>query len=160
MVTTVTLSWALAATVVPACVPRARGVDVTSQTAVTSLLSSWRVFAVPATEVHTHTHTREHAVPSPSPPAQVPGVRSALRDTSGTRRCPAGAACPASATATSTCTTPGRATPRRAPASGACTTPRATPASTARPVTTATLPRRAAGVSVPSVPGCSFSLKE
>lgn len=78
---------------------------------------------------------------------QVPGVMSVRPATSGTLRWPVGAACPASATATSTCTTQGRVTPGQAPVSSACTTLRATRVSTASWVTTATLPLRAAGVS-------------
>lgn len=78
---------------------------------------------------------------------QVPGVMSVRLATSGTLRCPVGAACPASATATSTCTTRGRVTLRQAPVSSACTTLRATRVSTASWVTMATLPLRAAGVS-------------
>lgn len=48
-----TQSWVQAATVVPARVPKAREVDATSPTAVTSWISSWCVCAVPATEVQT-----------------------------------------------------------------------------------------------------------
>lgn len=78
---------------------------------------------------------------------QVPGVMSALPVISGTLWCSVGAARPASATTTSTCTTRGHATLKRAPVSGACTTLRATRVSTANWVTTATLPLRAAVVS-------------
>lgn len=78
---------------------------------------------------------------------QVPGVMSALPVISGTLWRSVGAARPASATTTSTCTTRGHATLRRAPVSSACTTLRATRVSTANWVTTATLPLRAAGVS-------------
>lgn len=79
---------------------------------------------------------------------QAPGATSALRVTSGTLWCPGAAACPASATTTSTCTIPSHVMSRRVPVSGACTTPRAMRASTAKPVTTATLSLKAVGVSM------------
>lgn len=79
---------------------------------------------------------------------QAPGATSVLRVTSGTLWCPGAAACPASATTTSTCTIPSHVMPRRVPVSGACTTPRAMRASTAKRVTTATLSLKAVGVSM------------
>lgn len=78
---------------------------------------------------------------------QVPGAMSARPVISGTRWCSVGAARPASATTTSTCTTQSHVTLRRAPVLIACTTLTAMRASTANRVTTATLPLRAAGVS-------------
>lgn len=56
--------------------------------------------------------------------------------------------------------TPGHVTPRQAPVSGACTTLRAMHASTAKRVTTATLPLKAARVSIPSALPVPFSLNE
>lgn len=146
-------SWVQAATAVRARVPTAREAGVTSLTAVTSWLSSWCVCAVPATEVQTH--ARHQILPAPPRLAhvlfilrQAPGAKSALRVISGTLWCPEAAAYPASATTTLTRTTLGHVTLRQAPASGACTTPRAMPASTAKRVTTATLPLKAVGVSI------------
>ena len=78
---------------------------------------------------------------------QVHGVTSALLVILETLWFVAGTACPASATATSTCTIRGHVTLRQALVWSACTTLRATHVSTAKWVTMATLLLRAAGVS-------------
>lgn len=157
----VTPSWVQVTTVARACAPTARAAHASLRTAVTfrNTLTSWCVCAAPGTKVQSSAHftnilhvscnyPSDVKCPPPLPTqTQVPGAMSALRDTSGTRWYPVGAADPVSATATSTCMTLGHVTPGQEPVSNVCTTPRATRASTANWVTTATLLHRAAGVS-------------
>lgn len=57
-VTTVTQSWALEVTVVPACAPMGRAADATFLTAATLWLTSWCVFAALVTKVHTRMHQK------------------------------------------------------------------------------------------------------